>query len=145
MDAGENRGANHRKKRHRLRGTIDGSTPFLAKQEQDRRNQCAGVSDTDPENEVGNAPGPANWNVIAPCADASGNQISDAKKSEGRNAGGNHETHPPPPRRGLFDNAGNTLRQPAEITLVQDQRNMRDSPLRLLNLSQVLLPMLRPY
>ena len=82
---------------------------------QDRRDQCASVSDTDPKNEVGDAPGPADRNVIAPCANACGNQISNAKKSKRRDAGSNHETHPPPPRCRLFDNAGNTFRHQLKL------------------------------
>src|SRR4029077_14040856 len=132
-DAWENRRADNCKKRHRLCGTIDRRTPLLAKQKQDRRDQCAGVSDTDPENEVGDVPGPADRDLISPCADAGGNLIANAKKAKRGNARSSHETHPPPPRRGLFDNAGNTLREPIEIAPVQDQGNMRDSPLCLLD------------
>src|SRR4030095_4882971 len=98
-----------------------------AKQEQDRRDQCAGVSDTDPENEVGDVPGPADRDLISPCADTGGNLIANAKKAEGRGAGSDGETHPPPPRRGLFDDAGNTLCEPVETAPVEDQRNMRNS------------------
>jgi len=48
----------------------DRSTPFCRKQKQNCGDECAGVSDTDPENEIGNVPGPSRRDLISPCADA---------------------------------------------------------------------------
>jgi hypothetical protein len=118
VDAWENRGANHCKKRHRFRGAVNRSTPFLPEQKQDRRDQCAGMSDTDPENEVCNVPRPANRDLISPCANASGNEISNAKKTKRRGAGGNRKCHPPPAWRRLFHHTGYALGQPAEVAPV---------------------------
>src|SRR5262249_22979422 len=130
----ENRRTNYGEKRHRFCRTVDRSTPFLAEQEQDRRDQCARMSYTDPENEVGDPPCPADRDVVSPRANAGRNEISDAKKSKRGSARGNGKRHPPPPRRGLFYHAGNTLRQPVEIAPIQNQRNKRDSPLGLFSL-----------
>ena len=135
MDAGENRSADHRKKCHRFRRTVDGGTPLLPEQKQDCGDECAGMSDTDPKNEIGNVPSPADRDLISPCADPGGNLVSDAKKSKRRGACSNGERHPPPARRGLFHHAGNAFRQPTEITPVQYQRNTRNSPLGLFNRS----------
>ena len=110
--------ARHGKQRHRFREAVDRSAPLLIQQKQNRRNQRSGVTDTDPENEVGDVPGPANRDLISPCADTGGNLITNAKKAKRCNARSSHETHPPPPRRGLFDDAGNTLREPVEIAPV---------------------------
>ena len=84
MNAGENRGANNREERHRFRRAIDRGAPFLAEQKQDRRNESAGVSDTDPENEVGDVPRPADRVIQSPGADAGGNLIAEAEQTEHR-------------------------------------------------------------
>src|SRR6266567_2912411 len=133
MDARENRGANHREKGHRFSGTIDRSTPFLPQQKQDRGDECAGVSDTNPENEICNVPGPANWDMISPRADAGGNQVTNTKKSECRHAGGDRESHPPPAWRTIFYDARDSLREPAEIAPVQNKRSALDLPFGILN------------
>src|SRR5439155_15037749 len=78
-------------------------------------------------------PGPTDRDLISPCADAGGNLIANTKKSKRCGACSNGENHPPPPRRGLFHYFGNALREPVEIAPVQDQRNMRNSPLCLLD------------
>src|SRR5215831_10912235 len=91
------------------------------------------MSDTDPKNEVGDVPSPADRNLISPCADACGNLIANAKNAEGCCACSNSENHPPPARRGLFHYFGNALGQPVEIAPVQNQRHVRNSPLCLLN------------
>src|SRR6266478_3114600 len=69
MHARENCGANDSEKRHRFRGTIDRGAPFLPEQKQDGGDQCAGVPDTDPKNEVRDVPGPTNRMIQPPCAD----------------------------------------------------------------------------
>ena len=45
----------------------------------------------------------------SPGADAGGNLIADAEKAKRRNARSDRESHPPPARRGLFDDAGDPL------------------------------------
>ena len=118
VDSGENRGANDRKERHRLRRAVDRRAPFLPEQKQNGGDECAGVSDTDPENEIGNVPGPANRDLISPGADAGGNLIAKTKKSERRGARSDGERHPPPARGWLFHTLRNSLGQPTEIAPV---------------------------
>src|SRR4029077_332988 len=133
VDTWENRRANYRKQRHRFRGTVDRRAPFLVKQKQNCGDECAGVSDTNPENEIGNVPGPADRDLISPCADARGNLVANAKKSEGRGACSDGEGHPPPARGGLFHHSGDPFRQPAKVTPVQNKRYASDLLLRLFN------------
>src|SRR5216110_2424572 len=44
--------------------------------------------------------------------------VAETKQTEGRHACGDGKSYPPPARRGLFDNAGNSFCQPTEIALV---------------------------
>src|SRR6266536_442765 len=129
MNAWENRGANDRKKCHRFRGAVNRSAPFLVEQKQDGRDQCASVSDTNPKNEVRDVPGPANRMIQSPGADAGGNLVTEAKKTERRHARSDRKNHPPPPRRGLLHHSGDSPCQPTEVALVQDQRHARERPL----------------
>src|SRR4030095_1372525 len=103
------------------------------KQKQDRGDECTRVSDTDPKNEVGDVPGPPDGNVISPGTDTGGNLITEAKKAERCDACSDRKGYPPPARRGLFHDSTNSLRQPAEVAPVQDQRNMRERSLGLFN------------
>src|SRR5438128_4325816 len=86
MHAWENRGANDCKKRHRLRRAVNRSAPFLVEQKQDCRDERACVSDTDPKNEVGDVPSPANRMIQSPSTDPGRNLIAEAKKTERRGA-----------------------------------------------------------
>ena len=70
MNSRKDRGAHHREQCHRFRRTIDRCAPFLAKQKQNGGDEGARVSDTDPENEIGNVPRPADWMIESPGADA---------------------------------------------------------------------------
>ena len=130
VHARENRGANHREKCHRFRGTIDRGAPFLSQQVKNRRNQSAGVSDTDPEHEVGNVPGPADGMVQSPGADAGGNLIAETEKTETGNSRGDGEGDPPPARRAIFHRAGDALRNPAVTPPVQYQRRREPADAR---------------
>src|SRR6266566_8016381 len=109
MHARENRGANNRKKRHRLRGAVNRSAPFLAEQEQDCRDECAGMPNTDPKNEVCDVPCPANRMIQSPSTDPGRNLVTEAKKTERRGARGDGKSYPPPARRRLFDDPRNAL------------------------------------
>ena len=101
MDARENRRANDREKRHRFGGAVDRGAPFLPKQKQDGGNQGAGVTDTDPENEVGDVPGPADRMIQSPGADAGGDLVAEAEETKRRDRCRDRERDPPPARRGL--------------------------------------------
>jgi hypothetical protein len=93
------------------------------------------VSDTDPENEIGNVPGPAYRDLVSPCADAGGNLVANAKKSEGRDACSDGEGHPPPAGRGCSTTPEIRSGQPAKVAPVQNKRDARELRLRSLIVS----------
>src|SRR5207248_9488594 len=101
VDARKNGGADDREQCHHFSGTIDRGAPFLSQQIKDGRNQSAGVSDTDPEHEIGNVPGPADGMVQSPRADSGGNLIPKTKETETGNRRGDGEGDPPPARRAI--------------------------------------------
>ena len=74
MEGGENARAAHREDRHRFRSAVDGRPPVLSSEEQNRRNQRSGVTNTNPEHEVGDVPTPENRVGHAPHTDTCGNQ-----------------------------------------------------------------------
>src|SRR5207237_118337 len=116
-----NRGAHDGEESHRFGRTIDRRPPSLPEQIQNRRDERAGMSDADPENEVGDFPRPSDRNIISPNADAGGNEITKAKKTEHCNRARDGETDPPPARRTFLYDAGNPLRDPTKVALVQHQ------------------------
>ncbi len=61
-------GTRDREQRHRLGETVDRGAPFLAQQQQDRRDQRAGVADADPPDEVDDGEGPRDRDVDSPDA-----------------------------------------------------------------------------
>ena len=77
-------GADHRENRHRLGKAVDAGPPLLAEQEQNRRNQRAGVADADPEHEVDDVKGPEDRGVVAPHADAGRDQVADQRQRTSR-------------------------------------------------------------
>ena len=81
MNAGESQRAHHGEDGHRLRRTIDRGTPLLAEQKEHRRDQRTGVTDTDPEDEVDDGPGPANRVVVAVDTDTGGQQDVDGDQA----------------------------------------------------------------
>src|SRR5437667_1547631 len=114
VHARKNRGAHDRKKRHRFGGAIDRGAPFLMKQVQDGGDERPGVPDTDPENEVGDVPGPANRMIQSPGTDAGGNLVTETEHTEHRDRSGDGEANPPPARCWILDHTGNPRRQPTE-------------------------------
>ena len=76
------------------------------------------MSDTDPKNEVGDVPGPANRDVVSPGADTRGNLIAKTKETERRGTGSNGKGHPPPTWGRLLYDTRNSLSQPTEIAPV---------------------------
>ena len=71
----EHRRARHREERHRLGEAVDRRAPLLAEEQQDRRDQRAGVADTDPPDEVDDVERPADRARCCPrcrCPSAAG-------------------------------------------------------------------------
>ena len=132
---GKNRRAHDGEERHRFGRTIDRGAPFLSEQKQNRGDERAGVPDTDPENEVGDVPGPADRMIQSPGADAGGNLVTETEQTERGDRRGDRESDPPPTRRALFDRAGDPFRQPTEVAFIQHQRRALE---RLLDRSRSL-------
>src|SRR5213078_979797 len=82
----EQQGAHDGEDGHRLRGAVDRGAPFLAEEEEDRRDERPGMTDPDPEHEVRDVPGPADGDVEAPDADPLPEEPRDryAEKAEQR-------------------------------------------------------------
>ena len=72
-------GAGDGEQRHRLGEPVDRGPPLLAQQQQDGRDQRAGVADADPPDEVDDREAPADRHVDAPDADALDEQLGDAR------------------------------------------------------------------
>ena len=79
-------GASHGEKRHRFGKTIDRGAPVLAQQQQDRRDQRAGMADADPPDEVDDGETPRDRDVDAPDADAVGQQMGDRDRTAASSA-----------------------------------------------------------
>jgi hypothetical protein len=71
----EDGGANDRKKSHRFRSAVNRGPPPLASEKKNRGNQRSGVTNTDPEDEIGNIPCPTDGDVVPPNPDSGKQQI----------------------------------------------------------------------
>ncbi len=60
MDEREETRCDNRENRHRFCGTVNRVTPFSTEQKENRRDQCSGVTDTNPKYEVSNQNTPVN-------------------------------------------------------------------------------------
>jgi hypothetical protein len=78
------------------------------------------VADADPEDEVGDVPRPVGCAVLAPDADARGDEIEDAQPGERRQPGGDAKEDPPPDGRGILDDGGDLVADPDSVALVVD-------------------------
>ena len=65
VDDREEAGGHDGEHRHRLGGAVDRGAPRRAEQEQDRRDQRAGVADADPEHEGGDVDRPEDRRLVA--------------------------------------------------------------------------------
>src|SRR5260370_10848550 len=95
-------------------------------QVQDGGDERPGVPDTDPENEVGDVPGPANRMIQSPGADAGRNLVTETEQTESGDRRGDRESDPPPAWRRLFDRARDPFRYPPKVAPVQDQGRARE-------------------
>ena len=76
--------AGHGEERHRLGESVDRRPPVLLEQEEDRRDQGAGVADADPPDEVDDREAPHHRDVDPPDADAVVKQHGDRHEQEQR-------------------------------------------------------------
>ena len=70
-----NTGAHDSENRHSLGRTIDRRTPFLTQQTENRGDQGAGVTNTNPEDEINDVPRPVDRIGVAPNADARRDEV----------------------------------------------------------------------
>jgi hypothetical protein len=76
---------------------------------QDCGNQRSRVTDTDPENEVGDIPCPSYGDVVSPNAYPGEQKIEDAKYAKPGERAGNSDGPPPPGGRRPFHDPGNEI------------------------------------
>ena len=120
VNSRKNSRTNHGKERHGLGRTINRRTPFLTTKMQNRRDQSSGVTDPDPEDEIGNTPCPANRNIVSPNTDAGEQEIENAKDPEGGERACDRYRDPPPERRFVLDDSSNPIRNPCHRVVIPD-------------------------
>jgi hypothetical protein len=92
-------GAGHREERHGLGEAVDRLPPRLAQQQQDRRDERAGVTDADPPDEVDDVEAPADRDVDAEDADAAEHQVADGVEQHQQQQAADDEANPPGARQ----------------------------------------------
>ena len=92
-------GAGHREQRHRLGKAVDARPPLLPEQQQEGRDERAGVTDADPPDEIDDRKCPGHGNVGAPNADAGRHQVIDRHQQHAQKQRRRAETRPPEPGR----------------------------------------------
>ena len=96
----EQPGAHDREEGHRLGEPVDARPPLLVEQQQDRRDQRAGVADADPPDEVDDREAPGHRDVDAPDADADDQQVADPEHAGRSSSSPATPSDEPPGRRG---------------------------------------------
>ena len=76
VNAGECTSTNNSENRHRFREAVNCRSPLLSKEEENRGNQGASVTDANPENEVYDWISPSNWVVVTPNTNTSKNKVA---------------------------------------------------------------------
>jgi len=122
VEDGINRRCHNSEDRHRFRCTVDARTPLLPKQEENGADERSGVTDTDPENEPRDVPGPKNRIVQAPDADTFGNEFAKGSEQDEQYAHGQRKENYPRRSRFLFDNSRDRLGNRVKIAMSEDQR-----------------------
>ena len=106
----EDPGAHDREDRHRLGEAVDRLPPLLPEEEQDRRDQRAGVTDADPPDEVGDREPPGDRDVDPPDADADVEQHRDRHREQRDQAEPDREAEEPSASRAAGeDDAGDLV------------------------------------
>src|ERR1700744_5812385 len=84
---------------HGFRSAVYTGTPALPEQQEDGRDQCSRVTDTDPPDEVGDIPAPADGPVKVPLADAIPHLRVYGYYPDGQTDNRDNESDPPQPGR----------------------------------------------
>ena len=122
----EQQRAGDREQRHRFREAVDRSAPVLLEQQQDRRDQRAGVADADPPDEVDDREAPADRDVDAPDPGALDQQVGQ-RQAEHRHPHQADE-EPEEPAEGMTprqDDRGDLLGDTGERVARCDDRRRR--------------------
>ena len=82
---------------------------MLAEQQQDRRDQRAGVANSNPENEVGNIERPADAVVESPDPDAVRDEPGNHRSQVQHRGTGDSQANPPAPSRFSLQRPGNII------------------------------------
>ena len=117
----ENAGAHDGEDCHCLGRAVDGRAPALAQQKENRRNQCSGVADADPPDEVDDGPSPHDRLSQAPDAHARGHEVENHAQEHQQQGCAGDERAPPPCRRLALGDARDGVGYPADRALVRDQ------------------------
>ena len=126
MDRRVNACADNREDGHRLGGAGDREAPPLASQEEHRRDEGTGVGHRNPEDEVGDVPGPECRAVRSPDADTRHDHVEDAGKASG-GEGSRDGDGSVPPERGLpLDDGTNRIGHPERAAVVKHLRRTGD-------------------
>ncbi len=126
VDAGEEARAHDREDGHRLGEAVDAGAPLLPEQEEDGGDQRAGVTDTDPPDEVGDVPGPGDRAVVAPRADAHREEVAEGGGHPAEHGQGPDEEDPPPARRLVLGHARHRLGDVIERRVGRQQVRLAD-------------------
>ena len=107
----EHAGAGHGEQRHGFGEAVDGVAPGLLQQQQNGRDQRAGVADTDPPHEVDDGEAPGHRDVDAPDADAHQKQVGDRRHQQRHQAHADGQAAQPaqadgPLQHGIGDRVG---------------------------------------
>ncbi len=126
MNQRKDAGAHHGEQRHRFGRSVDRRSPLLPEQKQHRRDQRAGVTDTDPEHEVRDVERPADRLVQPPRADAGRDLIPDGDDAHEQRRERHAERRPPQAGRPALHRRADVARDVAERLVTGDQRRLRE-------------------
>ena len=123
VDQREDAGAGDGEERHRFGEPVDRRAPVLLEQQQDRRDERAGVADADPPDEVDDREPPADRDVDAPDPGAFEEQPGDRHQQHHRQHEADEEAEEPAVRMApRQDDRGDLLGDRAERVSRRDDR-----------------------
>ena len=119
MNKREHAGAHHGEERHRFSRAVDRGTPALLQEQENGRDQRAGVTDTDPPNEINDRKSPAHRLRHAPEQVAEG-EHQDVDDAEGEQ----HSTDPAQGRASGKDGPHDLFRHGSKRVPRRDHRRI---------------------